>query len=54
MFFFLELKEKGEMKGRCESQAAFGAAVSLETREIHGERCAGLRGWMQLTLNCMA
>lgn len=34
-------KKKGEMKGRHESQAAFGAAVSLETREIRGGRCAG-------------
>lgn len=35
-------EKRGEMKGRCESQAAFGAAVSLETREIRGGRCAGL------------
>lgn len=33
------------MKGRCESQAAFGAAVSLETRESHGGRAeGGVRG----------
>lgn len=56
IIIFTKKNKKGEMKGRRESQAAFGAAVSLETRESRGGRaggrCAG--GWMRLTLNCMA